>query len=81
MNADTVAPQLRTMHVFESPSSSTEHFLFREDFPALLVANKVDLVHQRVVKEEEGQEMAKRFGVSIPHWKCLSDINKNKRMV
>nr|CAB3263944.1 ras-related protein M-Ras-like [Phallusia mammillata] len=32
-------------------------------FPALLVANKVDLVHQRVVREEEGQEMAKQFGI------------------
>lgn len=32
-------------------------------FPALLVANKVDLVHQRVVQEEEGREMAKQFGI------------------
>jgi Ras-related protein M-Ras len=32
-------------------------------FPALLVANKVDLVHQRVVREEEGKEMASQFGI------------------
>ncbi|CAK8688653.1 ras-related protein M-Ras-like [Clavelina lepadiformis] len=32
-------------------------------FPALLVANKVDLVHQRVVQEEEGREMAQQFGI------------------
>jgi len=32
-------------------------------FPALLVANKVDLVHQRVVREEEGREMANQFGI------------------
>jgi len=32
-------------------------------FPALLVANKVDLVHQRVVQEEEGREMANQFGI------------------
>lgn len=32
-------------------------------FPALLVANKVDLVHQRVVQEDEGREMAQQFGI------------------
>ncbi|XP_078485602.1 ras-related protein M-Ras [Ciona intestinalis] len=32
-------------------------------FPALLVANKVDLVHQRVVEEDEGKEMARQFQI------------------
>jgi len=32
-------------------------------FPALLVANKVDLTHQRVVQESEGREMANQFGI------------------
>jgi len=32
-------------------------------FPALLVANKVDLAQQRVVSEREGRDMAQQFGV------------------
>lgn len=32
-------------------------------FPMLLVANKVDLVHQRCVTEQQGREMAERFKI------------------
>lgn len=36
----------------------------REEYPMLLIGNKVDLVHQRKVSEEEGRELAKRLGIS-----------------
>lgn len=39
-------------------------FLFREAFPMVLVANKVDLVHLRKVTSDQGQEMAAKHNVS-----------------
>lgn len=35
----------------------------RTSFPMLLVANKVDLVHQRSITEEQGKDMAGRFNI------------------
>ena len=37
----------------------------RDEYPMLLVANKVDLVHMRRVSEEQGRELAQRL--SIPY--------------
>ena len=37
---------------------------FRDEYPMLVVANKVDLVHQRKISEEQGREMAARLNVS-----------------
>lgn len=34
----------------------------RETYPMLLAANKVDLVHVRVVSEEAGRELARALG-------------------
>ena len=36
----------------------------RSSFPVLLVANKVDLDHLRMVTLEEGQQMADRLGLN-----------------
>ena len=37
---------------------------YRTAFPVLLVANKVDLDHLRMVTTEEGQSMADKLGLS-----------------
>lgn len=39
-------------------------FAFREAFPMVLVANKVDLVHLRKITTDQGQEMAAKHNVS-----------------
>lgn len=36
----------------------------RPEYPVLLVANKVDLVHQRKVTEDQGRELADRLKAS-----------------
>jgi len=35
----------------------------RDNYPMLLVANKVDLIHQRKVTEEQGREMADKLKI------------------
>ena len=37
----------------------------RAEYPVLLVANKIDLVHQRKVSEEQGRALAERLKVSF----------------
>lgn len=37
--------------------------IFRDVYPMLLVANKVDLVHLRKVTEEAGRELAHKLGI------------------
>jgi len=39
------------------------NFLFREAYPMLLVANKIDLIHQRRVTPEEGRQLAEELKV------------------
>ncbi|VDI58440.1 Ras-related protein R-Ras2 [Mytilus galloprovincialis] len=36
----------------------------REEFPMILVANKADLEHQRVVTKEEGQELSRQLRIN-----------------
>ncbi len=36
----------------------------RDSYPMILAANKIDLVQQRVVSEEEGRSLAQELGVS-----------------
>ncbi|XP_060079986.1 ras-related protein R-Ras2-like [Ylistrum balloti] len=36
----------------------------REEFPMILVANKADLDHSRVVSREEGSELAEQLGIN-----------------
>ncbi|MCP6484516.1 hypothetical protein NL492_27300, partial [Klebsiella pneumoniae] len=36
----------------------------RDEYPILLVANKVDLVHLRKISEDEGRAMASRLNLS-----------------
>lgn len=37
--------------------------IFRDEYPILLVANKVDLVHLRKISETEGRAMADRLNL------------------
>jgi len=39
--------------------------LFREAYPMLLVANKIDLIHQRRVTPEEGRQLAEELKVVV----------------
>lgn len=38
-------------------------FIFRDTYPMLLVANKVDLVHLRKITEEQGRDLAHKLGI------------------
>lgn len=49
-----------------------------EDYKALLVANKVDLIEERVVSTEEGQNQAREFGMDYIEVSVLLDSNVNK---
>ena len=49
-----------------------------EDYQALLVGNKVDLVNERVVPIEEGQKLAERFGMKYIETSVRDDKNVNK---
>ncbi len=40
-------------------------FDFREFYPMILVANKVDLVHLRKITEEQGRELAAQLKVIL----------------
>lgn len=52
------------------PTTSVQQFdglvsCYRDDYPMILVANKVDLAHGRVVSQEEGLNLANRLRVSF----------------
>jgi small GTP-binding protein len=49
-----------------------------EDYKALLVANKVDLVDMRVVSTEEGEDLARQYGMDYLEVSVLLDSNVNK---
>ena len=42
----------------------------REAYPMLLVANKIDLIHQRRVTPEEGRQLAEELKVGL--WPMIS---------
>jgi len=48
-----------------------------EDYKALLVANKVDLVDMRVVSTEEGEDLARQYGMDYIEVSVLLDSNVN----
>ncbi|KAJ8945027.1 hypothetical protein NQ314_009330 [Rhamnusium bicolor] len=47
----------------------------RDEFPMLMVGNKVDLEHQRVVWEEEAQQLARQL--KIPYIECSAKMRMN----
>ncbi|XP_050292889.1 ras-like protein 2 [Anthonomus grandis grandis] len=47
----------------------------RDEFPMLIIGNKVDLEHQRVVWQEEAQEMARTL--KIPYIECSAKMRMN----
>lgn len=46
--------------------------MFREAYPMLLVANKIDLIHQRKVMPEEGRQLAEDLKVVMHFITILS---------
>jgi small GTP-binding protein len=49
-----------------------------DDYQAVLVANKVDLIEERVVSELEGKDMAKKLGMDYIEVSVLLDKNVNE---
>ncbi len=49
-----------------------------DDYKSLLVANKIDLVDERVVSTEEGENLAKQYGMDYIEVSVLLDNNVNK---
>lgn len=47
----------------------------RDEFPMLMVGNKVDLEHQRVVWQEEAQQLARNL--KIPYIECSAKMRMN----
>jgi len=47
----------------------------RDEFPMLLVGNKADLEHQRLVSKHEGEEMARRL--RMPYVECSAKFRLN----
>ncbi|KAF5307180.1 hypothetical protein FQR65_LT00696 [Abscondita terminalis] len=47
----------------------------RDEFPMLMVGNKVDLEHQRVVWQEEAQALARQL--KIPYMECSAKMRMN----
>ncbi|KAJ8957646.1 hypothetical protein NQ318_017538 [Aromia moschata] len=47
----------------------------RDEFPMLMVGNKVDLEHQRVVWQEEAQQLARQL--KIPYIECSAKMRMN----
>ena len=47
----------------------------REEFPMLLVGNKVDLEQQRVVAHDEASELARQL--KIPYLECSAKLKLN----
>jgi len=59
--------------------------IVREAYPMLLVANKIDLIHQRRVTPEEGRQFAEELKVIVhTHWctvKCVLYYNEVSLML
>ena len=49
-----------------------------EDYKALLVANKIDLVDERVISTEEGEALARQYGMDYIEVSVLLDSNVNR---
>lgn len=49
-----------------------------EDYKSLLVANKIDLVDERVISTKEGKEMAQKLGMDYLEVSVMLDKNVNK---
>jgi len=49
-----------------------------DDYKSLLVANKIDLVDERVIPIEEGQNLAREYGMDYIEVSVLLDSNVNK---
>jgi len=49
-----------------------------EEYPALLVANKIDLVDERVISTDEGMAMAKKLGMDYLEVSVMLDKNVNE---
>ncbi|MHA2359254.1 MAG: Rab family GTPase [Candidatus Thorarchaeota archaeon] len=49
-----------------------------DDYQSLLVANKIDLVDERVISTNEGKEMAKKLGMDYLEVSVMLDKNVNK---
>ncbi len=49
-----------------------------EDYKSLLVANKIDLVDERVISTNEGKEMARKLGMDYLEVSVMLDKNVNK---
>lgn len=47
----------------------------RDEFPMLMVANKADLQHQRMVSSEEGQSLARQL--KVPYLECSAKLRMN----
>jgi Ras-related protein R-Ras2 len=47
----------------------------RDEFPMLMVGNKVDLEHQRVVWQEEAQQLARQL--KVPYIECSAKMRMN----
>lgn len=54
---------LNDFNLFDCFLNIVIFLLYRDQYPILLVANKVDLVHLRKVSESEGREMANRLNL------------------
>lgn len=49
-----------------------------DKYPALLVANKIDLVDERVISPDEGEAMAKKLGMDYIEASVMLDKNVNE---
>lgn len=47
----------------------------RDEFPMLMVANKADLQHQRMVSSEEGHSLARQL--KVPYLECSAKLRMN----
>jgi len=47
----------------------------RDEFPMLMIANKADLQHQRMVSTEEGQSLARQL--KVPYLECSAKLRMN----
>ena len=49
-----------------------------DEYQSLLVANKIDLVDERVISTNEGKEMAKKLGMDYIEASVMLDKNVNE---
>jgi Ras-related protein M-Ras len=48
---------------------------FRDSYPMLLVANKVDLVHLRKVSEDQGRELSHKLNIPYIETSAMVPLN------